>query len=72
MDFYDFLRRLAEARPFQAYEQREAIEIIEEYRQLNIFGSLARQIREEHAHDWVPQRTGRVRCSICTEERDYV
>lgn len=68
MDIYDILRRLVEARPFQYHEQLESIEVIEEMRSLNAFGTLSKAIREEHEHDWVPTN-GRYRCQICTEER---
>ena len=72
MDIYDILRRLVEARPFQQHEQQESIEVIEELRSLNVFGTLSKITKVEHEHDDVAIGPNRVRCRICTEERDIV
>lgn len=72
MDIYDVLRKLVEARGFQAHEQAEAIDIIEDCRRLNVFGTLSKSIIEEHEHDWIPWPTGRLRCQVCGEERNHV
>ena len=70
MNIYDVLRKLVEARQWQAHEQVEAIEIIEECRRLGVFGTAAGQIAEEHEHEWVRISAYRQRCMICTIERE--
>lgn len=75
MDIYDILRRLVEARPFQQHEQQESIEVIEELRKLNVFGTMAKQVREDHEHQWVPMNypygnSRHQRCLICMMEAD--
>lgn len=68
MDIYDVLRKLVEARGFQQYEQAEALTVIEDCRRLNVFGTTAKQARQDHEHDWIQWGPARWRCSICGQE----
>lgn len=71
MNIYDVLRKLIEARPWQDYERAEALDIIKECEHLGVFGTTARNVTEQHEHDWYPvPYTRRKRCRVCTVEQE--
>jgi hypothetical protein len=65
---YDVLRRIIQARPFQDYERVEALELLDELEALNVFGTVARETSEGHAHRWVNLSPAWRRCQVCSLE----
>jgi hypothetical protein len=68
MTVYDVLRRLVEARPFQDHERIEALRLLDELQALNIFGTVAGQVKEGHDHEWVALSSSWRRCKVCSLE----
>jgi len=78
---YDLLRRLMPGPAWQDYEVREALDLIAELERLNVFGTTARIVTEQHEHDWdtfYPPDTGLwernppvavTRCKICGKDK---
>jgi len=79
VNLYDVFRRLVEARPFQDFERAEALKLLTEAEQMNVFGSVAAGLVESHEHQWADLYRGnlrgvpgRQRCTVpgCMVERE--
>jgi hypothetical protein len=68
MTIYDVLRRIIEARPFADHERIEALRLLDELEKLNVFGTLAGQLKEGHEHQWVNLSSSWRRCRLCSLE----
>lgn len=68
MTIYDVFRRIIEGRPFQDHERLEALTLLDELEKLNVFGTVAKQVKEGHDHQWVKLSSAWQRCQICSLE----
>lgn len=72
MNIYDVLRKLVEARPWQDSERADALKLIGDLEQMQVFGYIAGSTTEqdhicEAAGEWFPES---VRCLHCGKPMD--
>jgi hypothetical protein len=72
MTIYDLLRRLLPGPSWQDYEVAEATRLIGELEQLNVFGTAAGTVMEQHEHELqpihLPGSDAVARCRICGKD----
>jgi hypothetical protein len=72
MTIYDLLRRFMPGPQWQDYEVAEAIELIAELERLNVFGTTASAVTEQHKHLpellRLPGGQSVTRCRLCGKD----